>query len=210
MGAPRRATVLKGAAASEAAFKVLAPDYDVVHVATHGFFLNASCEPALELDRQPSGGAPAAPDVVTENPLVLAGLALAGVNRREIGQADQEDGVLTADEIAALDLARVRWAVLSACETGLGEATSGEGVLGMRRAFRIAGARTLIMSLWPVEDQVTREWMESLYQARLRRAQTTAESVRSASRALLEARRRAGKSTHPFYWGAFVAAGDWR
>src|SRR5262249_13143449 len=108
MGAPRRATVLNGAAASEAAFKALAPDYDVVHVATHGFFLNASCEPAFELDRPPSGAAPAAPDVVTENPLVLAGLALAGVNRREIGQADQEDGVLTAEEIAALDLARVR------------------------------------------------------------------------------------------------------
>ena len=83
-------------------------------------------------------------------------------------------------------------------------------MFGLRRAFQIAGAGTLIMSLWSVEDESTRSWMTSLYEARLSDGLNTSESVRKASVSVLEARREQGKSTHPFYWGAFVAAGDWR
>lgn len=83
-------------------------------------------------------------------------------------------------------------------------------MLGLRRAFQVAGAKTLIMSLWPVEDQVTRDWMKALYEGRLLRKLSTAEAVRSASLQVLRERRARGQSTHPFYWGAFVAAGDWR
>ena len=70
---------------------------------------------------------------------------------------------MTAEEVAAVDLLGVEWAVLSACESGLGDVQTGEGVFGLRRAFAAAGARTLIMSLWPVDDDVTRDWMTRLY-----------------------------------------------
>jgi CHAT domain-containing protein len=142
--------------------------------------------------------------------MLLSGLALAGANRREQAPVDGEDGVLTAEEVAALDLAGIEWAVLSACETGTGELHAGEGVLGLRRAFQTAGARTTIMSLWPVDDEATREWMAALYRARLEQRLGTAEAVREATRSALGARRARGESMHPFYWGAFVAAGDWR
>jgi CHAT domain-containing protein len=118
--------------------------------------------------------------------------------------------VLTAEEIAGLDLQGTEWAVLSACDTGLGEIRSGEGVLGLRRAFQIAGARTVIMSLWSVDDTATRQWMAALYSARLRDHLDTADSVATANRSILAQRRAAHLSTHPFYWAAFVAAGDYR
>src|SRR5262249_1480447 len=117
--------------------------------------------------------------------------------------------ILTADEIGALNLSGTEWAVLSGCETGLGEAQSGEGVLGLRRAFQIAGVGTLIMSLWPVDDGAARVWMRHLYEARLGGLSTGA-SVRGASLKMIAAQRVAGRTTHPYFWGAFVAAGDWR
>jgi CHAT domain-containing protein len=134
---------------------------------------------------------------------------LAGANQRAHAGPDEEDGVLTAEEIATLDLSGVEWAVLSACDTGVGEVRAGEGVLGLRRAFQLAGARTLIMSLWSVEDESAREWMRALYEGRLTDGLSTADAVRHASLAVLNARRQRGETTHPFYWAAFVAAGDW-
>ena len=74
--------------------------------------------------------------------------------------------MLTAEEVAALDLSGVEWAVLSGCDTGVGEVRAGEGVFGLRRAFQVAGVQTVIMSLWPVEDQATRQWMTTLYDSR--------------------------------------------
>lgn len=192
--------MLTGPAAGEAAFKRLASGRRMVHVATHGFSLQGRC--GIDL------GTPASrPD----NPLLLSGLALAGANRREQvkPETELEDGILTAEEIGSLDLSGVDWVVLSGCETGLGDVQAGEGVLGLRRAFQVAGARTLITSLWPVQDDSTREWMGGLYRSR-QEGKTTAESVRSASLEMLSKRRAQGKSTHPFYWGAFVAAGDSR
>jgi len=109
-----------------------------------------------------------------------------------------------------MDLAGVEWAVLSACETGLGELKAGEGVFGLRRAFQVAGARTVIMSLWPVDDSLTRQWMTTLYSERFLRHRGTAEAVREADLSVLRRLRSANRSTHPFYWAAFVAAGDWR
>jgi CHAT domain-containing protein len=141
--------------------------------------------------------------------LLLSGLALAGANRRESAPDDGEDGILTAEEVASLDLSGVEWAVLSACETGIGQVQAGEGVLGLRRAFEVAGARTLILSLWPVEDAAAREWMRGLYEGRLE-GLTTAEAVRQASLKVIQRRRQAGRSAHPAFWGAFVATGDWR
>jgi CHAT domain-containing protein len=144
-----------------------------------------------------------------ENPLLLSGLAFAGANRRASAKPDETDGILTAEEIAGINLAGVDWAVLSACDTGVGEIKVGEGVFGLRRAFQVAGARTVIMSLWPVEDEATRQWMATLYREHFLDGKDTGESVRAASLQILRQRRAKHQSTHPFYWGAFIAAGDW-
>ena len=208
-----RAIQLTGAEASEASFKARAPRAGALHLATHGFFLASNCAaPAtgrgIGLPAEDAGGAQGAGSPAS--PLQLSGLVLAGANHRDIAGPGEEDGILTAEEIASLDLSGIHWAVLSACDTGTGEVLAGEGVLGLRRAFSVAGAHTLIMSLWSVEDAPAQAWMHSLYEARLLRHRDTAESVREASLGVLAARRSLGLSTHPFYWGAFVAAGDWR
>jgi len=112
--------------------------------------------------------------------------------------------------VAGLDLSGLDWAVLSACDTGLGVVRVGEGVLGLRRAFQMAGARTVIMSVWSVEDRSTRQWMRALYHGRFERGLDTADAVHQAALSTLHARRSATGSGHPFFWAGFVAAGDWR
>jgi len=204
---------LTEAKASEEAFKSLAPGRRILHLATHAFFLENECAsslpPALRDGSGSRSGATPFTGATPDRPLLLSGLAVAGANRRGDAGPGDEDGILTAEEIAALDLSGVEWAVLSACESGLGRIQTGEGVLGLRRAFQVAGVRTLITSLWKVDDESTREWMRHLYEARLE-GKSTAESVRHASLAILRARRAAGRSSDPFFWGAFAAAGDWR
>lgn len=209
-GAGKGILAFSGAEATETAFKRNASGHRVLHLATHGFFLGDACGSALGEDSSTSGGAEAVASVTRENPLLLSGLVLAGANNRDAAGPEEDDGVLTAEEIAALDLAGTEWAVLSACNTGVGEIRSGEGVLGLRRAFQIAGARTVVMSLWPVEDEATRDWMTSLYRRRLLEGESTAQAVNGASLDLLGSRRAHGASTHPFYWAGFIAAGDWR
>ncbi len=198
-GGPGGVTVLLGPRASEALFKKEAPDHAVLHLATHGFFLGEGCAAAA-----------AAPEAM-DNPLLLSGLALAGANRRGRAAAGDggEDGILTAEEIAGLDLSAVDWAVLPACGSALGQVRAGEGVLGLRRAFRMAGARALVTSLWDVDDATAGRWAEALYRARLDGA-GAAEAVRRASLEVLRARREAGLGAHPFFWGGFIAEGDWR
>jgi CHAT domain-containing protein/tetratricopeptide (TPR) repeat protein len=200
---------LTGTAADEPAFKAKAPGRKVLHLATHGFFLGGRCGSTLDAGE---ASAPAAEVARTarENPLLLSGLILAGANQRSVAPPDSEDGVLTAEEVAALNLSGVEWAVLSGCDTGAGELMAGEGVFGLRRAFQLAGARTVIMSLWPVEDQATRQWMTTLYRGRFFEKLSTADAVREAGLRMLRQRRAKGLSTHPFHWAAFVAAGDWR
>ncbi len=212
-------TLLSGRAATETGVKQALSGRRVVHLATHGFFLGSECEPAGSRTRSVGGlvaataksssSARTSP-VFVENPLLLSGLAFAGANRRTGALASRDDGVLTAEEIAGLNLQGTEWAVLSACDTGVGTVRSGEGVFGLRRAFHIAGARTVIMSLWAVDDAATRAWMRVLYEGRLQKGLATAEAVREASLRVLSERRSRGQSTHPFYWAAFIAAGDWR
>jgi CHAT domain-containing protein len=179
----------------------------VLHLATHAFFLGRGCPSAL--DRAPTGGWSSTAGS-GENPLLLSGLALAGANRRVQARPQDEDGILTAEEIASLDLGGVEWAVLSACDTGVGEIRAGEGVFGLRRAFQVAGVRTLIMSLWPVDDEATSQWMMRLYRHRLVNGRATIDAVHNAGLDLLHSRRARHASTHPFFWAGFVAAGDWR
>jgi CHAT domain-containing protein/tetratricopeptide (TPR) repeat protein len=213
--------LLSGADATEAAFKAFGPGHRIVHLATHGFVLGADCVATVAglrgvggltpvgVARAANTGRPAR-RAEPGNPLLLSGLAFAGANERRTTGPDADDGILTAEEVAGMNLSGVEWAVLSACDTGLGEIRAGEGVFGLRRAFQVAGVRTVIMSLWPVEDVATRQWMEALYRARLGDRLDTAEAVRQASLTLIRERRARGQSTDLFYWAAFVAAGDWR
>lgn len=205
-GAALEAIELTGAAANESAFKAQAAGHRVLHLATHGFFLGDGCTAPVDTSRQP----PPTAKIARENPLLRSGLILAGANRRNAAAPDQEDGVLTAEEVAALNLNGVEWAVLSGCDTGVGEVKGSEGVFGLQRAFHVAGVRTVIMSLWQIEDQSTREWMRTLYEGRLTRNLSTADAVRDASLSVIRQRRAKHLSTHPFYWGGFIAAGDWR
>jgi len=205
---PPSLTKLRAAGASERAFKSHASGKRVLHLATHGFFLGGGCAAAPASTRGVGGLSPAvasARPLLLETPLLLSGLALAGANRDLEAASGFDDGLLTAEEIAGLDLTGVEWAVLSACDTGQGTLQSFEGLFGLRRAFRIAGADHVIMSIWPVNDEATREWMTALYEARWRDGLETAAAVRDASRRLLRRRREEGTSTHPAYWGAFLA-----
>jgi CHAT domain-containing protein len=135
-------------------------------------------------------------------------LALAGANQAREHEVDENEGLLTAEEVLTLDLEGTDWVVLSACHSGLADAWSREGAQGMRRAFDLAGARTVIASQWAVEDASTLEWMNALYAARARGTTSASAAVQSASRHVLTARRKGGRSTHPFYWAAFSATGE--
>jgi CHAT domain-containing protein len=130
--------------------------------------------------------------LLEESPLLRSGLVLAGANQRASTNGDDEDGILTAEEIAGLDLLETQWAVLSACDTGRGDWQPSEGVLGLRRAFEVAGARTVILSLWPVIDTVASQWMAELYREKFVRDVQTATAVprREPEAARRAARRR--------------------
>jgi CHAT domain-containing protein/tetratricopeptide (TPR) repeat protein len=212
------ATMLVGPAATELAFKRQAPGKQVLHLATHGFFLGDDCGApgpyrgiggvSQRRDIAESTKRDAQANDLSASPLMLSGLALAGANLRDTAVPGAEDGILTAEEVSALDLSGVRLAVLSACRTGAGRITSGEGVFGLRRAFLVAGAATVVTNLWDVEDRAGQAWIEEFYRGRLLRGRTIPEAVRGASLAVLAARRSAHLSVHPFYWAGWVAVGD--
>jgi CHAT domain-containing protein/Tfp pilus assembly protein PilF len=196
-----QATFLTGGQATKAALKrVGAPS--ILHIATHGFFLPNG-------GRAGGGGAAQAKDATrlgkggdrVENPLLRSGLALAGANR---GPGVEDDGVLTAFEMAHLDLWGTKLVVLSACDTGVGEVKAGEGVYGLRRALVLAGAESQMVSLWPVSDRSTRELMASYYEG-LTRNEGRGEALRRAQLKLL----RGGKHSHPYYWASFIQTGEW-
>jgi CHAT domain-containing protein len=183
----------------------------IVHPATHGFFL-----PDQQVDLRQLGrnlellgvAGPAELDKLSgpgmENPMLRSGLALAGANTFLRGGSlpeEAEDGLLTAEDVAGLDLLDTELVVLSACDTGLGEVHAGEGVFGLRRAFIVAGAKTLVMSLWKVPDQQTQELMTDFY-SRLLAGRGVADALREAQLALR------AKHPEPFYWGAFICQGD--
>jgi CHAT domain-containing protein len=213
------ARVLRGGEATEAAVRAGVADRRVVHFATHGFHLDVLCaQPAAARTRgageladwDATAGPPVAAGGAPANPLRLAGLALAGANHRAEATSASGDGILTAEEVASLDLAAAEWAVLSTCRSGVGEVVAREGVFGLRRAFRIAGARTVIGSLWPVEDDDARRFMTTLYAHRFGAGLTTAAAMRATTLDRLAAARSSGRVGPPSTWAPFVAAGDWR
>lgn len=186
-----RATATEGAVRSAAAPRIL-------HIATHGFLLGDPV--GGETDGEGTTRAIQA-DLAIENPLLRSGLALAGANLS--GDA-ADDGILTALEASSLDLWGTKLVTLSACDTGVGEVKNGDGVYGLRRAFFMAGAETLVMSLWPVSDSVTRRMMASYY-AGLKEGLGRGAALRRAQLAMLAR----GGQRHPFYWASFIQLGNW-
>jgi CHAT domain-containing protein len=180
----------------------------ILHIATHGFFLGDQEPPPTE-SRSAFGAYPSrASDprfskwaANIENPLVRSGLALAGANQVKSGD---EDGLLTALEVAGLDLWGTKLVVLSACDTGVGEVKNGEGVQGLRRALVLAGSESQVMSLWPVLDNTAKDLMISYYEA-LRQGKGRSDGLRQAQLQML----RSKDQRHPFYWAAFIQSGEW-
>jgi CHAT domain-containing protein len=199
-------TVLTGSQATENAIKQLHGSM-ILHIATHGFFhlgedVQEVAPPDFSvttfLQNTRSAKLTVRP---SENPLLRSGIALAGANPRKSGD---EDGILTALEAAGLDLSGTKLVVLSACETGLGEATNGQGVYGLRRAFAIAGAESQLISLWAVNTYATKTLMVNYYQ-RLKNNVGRSEALRQTQLEML----RSQNYQHPYYWAAFIPSGDW-
>jgi CHAT domain-containing protein len=206
------ARMLTGPRATKAALAAIAGPA-VLHVATHGFFARDGTSAApgrrpsvlavldpLERDMFVAGALvpPSVPAFADPaDALDRAGLALAKAN---LGP----EGIISAREIAGYDWWGTRLVVLSACATGVGVMPSGEGVFGLRRALTLAGAESQVVSLWNVSDSSTRALMREFY-SQLVKGTGRAEALRQAKLRLLQQ----PKSAHPYYWAAFIPAGNW-
>jgi len=200
-----------GAQAREAELKaVVSPR--VLHLATHGFFLTDQefkrTNAMPELLASAGGFLPrrTRPEEDWENPMVRCGIALAGANHATgITNAVDEDGLLTGLEASLLNLQGTELVILSACESGTGEVKIGEGVMSLRRAFRIAGAETVLASHWKVSDKATSQLMTE-FMRRWRGGETRANALREAQLTLL----RSKDFSNPYFWAAFTLTGQWR
>lgn len=190
-----RTQLMTGCKANEESFKNIAHSYDLIHVATHGFFLVDSKEIALNTFLQGQRSTES-----SVNAMVRSGLLLAGANRGWTGLhtiSNIEDSILTAAEISNLNLSSTKMVVLSACETGLGEIQNNEGVFGLQRAFKLAGVQSLIMSLWKVDDKATMLLMNTFYTNWIG-GMKKHEAFNKAINVIRQ------KYKSPYYWAAFV------
>jgi CHAT domain-containing protein len=186
-------TYFEAEMAQEGVLKNLGNAPDILHIATHGYFCQQSENAHLS------------------NPLLRSGLILAGANRT-IGAMNEEndngeDGILTAMEVSGLNLIGTDLVVLSACQTGIGDIQSGEGVFGLRRAFQHAGARSIIISMFAVPDESTSELMERFYTNWLS-GKSKSAALHDASLSILREHREKQGTAHPIFWGGFVLIGD--
>lgn len=202
-------TLYTGAEGIEESFKAQSGKRNrLMHIATHGFYLP---------EETPEEAAKAAlratfRTVHEEQSLLQSGLIFSGANHAWTAGASAlpeavEDGILTAKEIAALDLQGVDLVVLSACQTGLG-AITGEGVFGLQRAFKKAGAQSLLMTLWEVDDTATQQMMTAFYR-HLTSGKSKHEALAAAQKELQQktfttpdGATRSG--TDPYYWAGFI------
>ncbi len=180
--------------ATEDKFKTIR-SADIIHIATHGFFnpdIEKSSDEKIVLDEIKT----------SENPLINSGLLFAGIkyidkDSSKIITGTEDDGLLTAYEASNLYLDNTKLVILSACETGLGTERNGDGVYGLQRSFLVAGAESIVMSLWKVNDYVTQELMYTFYKFLLS-GNTIPDSFKKAQMEIKT------KYPHPYFWGAFV------
>lgn len=189
-------TFLLGKDATESKIKNLRGPR-ILHIASHGFFLTDQTE-----TRKTSRPATVPAIFQIENPMLRSGLALAGANSRQSGP--NEDGILTALEVAQLDLDGTELVVLSACDSGVGDIQNGEGVYGLRRALVLAGAEAQVSSLWKVPDEATSLLMVAYYKRLLKGEGRSAALNQAQQELMLNV-----KFSHPYYWASFIHSGNW-
>ncbi len=199
--------ILRGDSITESVLKKELTNAALVHIATHGFFFpnpesveREMKENSEEIDvvfRGINRNGLTSNIVTNPNPLIRSGLALSGANHifAEEVTDGSNDGVLTALEVISLDLSNVELVVLSACETGLGDIVDGEGVYGLQRAFKLAGAKYMIMSLWQVPDAETQKFMERFY--------TNLVATKDIEQAFANTQSEMKELYDPYYWAAF-------
>ncbi len=201
----------RGAEATTEQILLDLPQTHTALLATHGFFAEPRFRSVFHLDdsffRHDLTKSRATPGA--RNPLVLSGLVMAGANRRvafnKNGTPEGDAGIMTAEVIAGLPLENLELAVLSACETGLGEVAGGEGVFGLQRAFHMAGVHSTVASLWKVDDAITQELLVGFFENHWRKGMSKIEALRQAQ---LSVRRGAADRFQPYYWAAWVLSGD--
>jgi len=189
----------------------------ILHVSTHGFFPEATSQTKAEerpIDLATGNAAIAGISLLrrTQNPLLQSGLVLAGANtiggnKTPSSTTDVDDGWVTAEEISLMDLQGTELVVLSACGSGLGTVSAGEGVYGLRRAFQNAGAQTIVSTLFEVPDKESAQIMRSFYGG-LKNKKGKLESLRQAQLTMIKDRRKLEGAAHPFFWASFVLAGN--
>ena len=195
--------VHKAYAATEESFKRIGADKPsprIVHLATHGFFFP---DPKLKTKNESvSNGTNDPVFKISDHPMIRSGLILSGGNHAwQTGKPFRpgfEDGILTAYEISQMNLSNTELVVLSACETGLGDIQGNEGVYGLQRAFKIAGVKYLVMSLWQVPDFHTQELMTTFYSKWLEDKMSIPDAFRAAQKVMKD------KFKEPFYWAGFI------
>ena len=177
------------------------PGRSWVHLATHGFF-----RPDLGTDISDSLANKASERVARESPGLLAGIVVAGANNQQLG-IPSDDGYLSAEEFCALDLSQCQLLTLSACESGKGESIPGEGLISMTRSAKQAGAKSVISSLWRVDDYFTKVLMEKFYTHYWVEEESAAQALRNAKLEMLQENRADYEADHPEYWAAFIYHG---
>ncbi|MBK6764776.1 MAG: CHAT domain-containing protein [bacterium] len=195
-----RTEVLTAEAASQNNVVRSLPGKRILYFATHGYcFL----DPARDL--QLSDDKLYLKEFLERDPMISSGLVLAGANLANVQSSG--DAYLTAADVAGMNLQGVEIGFLSACETGVGRIVPGEGVYALRRAFELAGVNATVSALWRIDDKST-----SMLFSRLKSYVhlPIGEALSLAMRDEIQTRRSAGLSTHPFFWGGFVAGGQWR
>ena len=195
-------------AASETALRLTRRPH-TLFVGTHGFFWE---EEQLPEGPVPTGRSAALPDSPESNrrlnPLRRCGLLLAGCSTLPTGAGqDKLDGIVTGSEIVGLDLQGTKLVVMSACETGVGELTSGQGVAGLRQAMQLAGAECVVSTLWKIPDSETKRLMTAYFE-HLAAGETRATALRLAQLDRIRARRERNGAAHPFFWAAFTVTGQ--
>ncbi len=201
--------MLEQESATETEFRKRSVGKSAVHVASHGFFLDGRC--LTQDGRVGRGVSFLTPRFGIESErgrqLELSGLVFSHVGVEH--SSGNSDGILTAEELATMDFKGIDLVVLSACDTGVGSLATNEGVFGLKRSLQLAGAKSVVLSQWSVDDEATRNFMLLFYRSWMA-GNGVGESMRLARMNLIVNRRKLGLSTHPFYWAAFSAWGDWR